>query len=303
MIGDGQRVGSRYVAFRASPGRETIRTDRADKRERRDSGEIVLQGHGGKQCFERHFISPINRFAWPILSYCLSAARHGRHSVQEVKDTDACPYSSPAISRAMGIFSATFQATRRGKVLRGSGCRDLHAIAGWPGRVVNRRLNDCAVPANSLVLRSSALARIVKRTWRKALRPRSQRDRFGGQQAQAPEDRCWPKPIPTAGTTVRRRAAGTGAGLFGRPCPVLHGQHRKTGAPAATGRTAVPQPIFGNRNRILRAGIRRSRAEPGLAAPYGGSLGMVIDRASSLHDHVEILRYMTADAERMQNLV
>ena len=69
---------------------------------------------------------------------------------------------------------------------------DLHKVARWLGRVVNGWLNYYAVPTGARFLRSFTC--ILKRIWLKALRGRSQWDRFGWQRPQSLVDRYWPKP-------------------------------------------------------------------------------------------------------------
>ncbi len=81
---------------------------------------------------------------------------------------------------------------RIAEVLRRRRHHDLHEVARWLGRVVNGWLNYYAVPTSARFLRSFTY--ILKRIWLKALRRRSQRDRFSWQRLQALVDRYWPKP-------------------------------------------------------------------------------------------------------------
>ena len=78
------------------------------------------------------------------------------------------------------------------EVLRRRRHHDLHEVARWLGRVVNGWLNYYAVPTSARFLRSFTY--ILKRIWVKALRRRSQRDRFSWQRLQALVDRYCPKP-------------------------------------------------------------------------------------------------------------
>ena len=69
---------------------------------------------------------------------------------------------------------------------------DLRQVVRWLGRVVNGWLNYYAVPTSSRFLRSFIC--ILKRIWMKALRRRSQRDRFSWERLQALVDCYWPMP-------------------------------------------------------------------------------------------------------------
>ena len=76
---------------------------------------------------------------------------------------------------------------RIAEVLRWRRHHDLHKVARWLGPVVNGWLNYYAVPTRIRFLRSFTY--ILKRIWLKALRRRSQTDRFSWQQLQALVDR------------------------------------------------------------------------------------------------------------------
>ena len=92
----------------------------------------------------------------------------------------------PAAKRMSRTLKRIAEALRRRRH------HDPHEVARWLGRVVNGWLNYYAVPTSSRFLRSFTY--ILKRIWLKALRRRSQRDRFSWQRLQALVDRYWPKP-------------------------------------------------------------------------------------------------------------
>ena len=71
--------------------------------------------------------------------------------------------------------------------------RDPHEVARWLGRVLNGWLNYYAVPTSAPCLKR--FERILKWIWLRALRRRSQRDRFSWQQLHKLTDRYWPSPV------------------------------------------------------------------------------------------------------------
>ena len=104
---------------------------------------------------------------------------------------------------------------RIAEVLRRRRHHDPHEVARWLGRVVNGWLNYYAVPTSSRFLRSFTY--ILKRIWLKALRRRSQRDRFSWRRLQALVEPILAQavdPTPVAGTAVRRQIPEVGAGWF-----------------------------------------------------------------------------------------
>ena len=123
-----------------------------------------------------------------------SAPMSGAVSGANLRRGQLTPQPAPLARLPFGLRKLPVVRTlkRIAEVLRRRRHHDPHEVARWLGRVVNGWLNYYAVPTSSRFLRSFTY--ILKRIWLKALRRRSQHDRFSWQRLQALVDRYWPKP-------------------------------------------------------------------------------------------------------------